>query len=170
MSLPELKPGSRLQPSGEMPATVTKVQSLPTSTPAGDFPDAIKVSLAIENQPEGTMWLAPAVGLLAIAVDNASMMQLVDYGPRSTFEPPRSQLALPQDLPFIPTPAGSAITPALTALDAETFVVADPATRTVTVFLLVRSHTGDWRIETKAVAPYGCAAPSLPSVETRSAR
>lgn len=158
--LPELEQGARLEPPGEKPATVTNVQSLPTSTPAGDFPHAIKVSLAIENEPEGTMWLAPGVGLLAIAADSATMMQLVDYGPRSAFEPPRSQLALPQDLPFIPTPPGSAITPALTALDAETFAIADPVRRTVTVFLLVRPATGDWRIETKAVAQYG--QPVLP--------
>lgn len=161
--LPELEPGARLQPPDEAAATVTKVQPLPRSTPAGDFPDAIEVSLAVEDQPEGTMWLAPGVGLLAFAADGTTMMELLDYGPRSAFEPPGSQLAPPQDLPSLPTLTSSAFAPALTALDENTFVVADPATRTVTVFLLLRSDAGHWRIETKAVAPYGLSVPSTAS-------
>ncbi|GAH31659.1 unnamed protein product, partial [marine sediment metagenome] len=162
--LPEFEPGARLQPPGEVAARVTKVRPLPRSTPAGDFPDAIAVSLAVEDQPEGTMWLAPGVGLLAFAAEGETMMELVDYGPRSAFEPPGSQLAPPQELPLLPTLTSSAFAPAVTALDENTFVVADPATRTVTVFLLLRSDTGDWRIEAKAVAPYGRAAPSGPSL------
>jgi hypothetical protein len=155
VEMPELKPGARLEPPGEMSATVIHVQPLPMSTPAGDFPEAIEVSLAVEGESEGTMWLAPGVGLLAVGSDGMTMMELVDYGPRSAPTPPGSDLAPPKDIAPITARTGIPSAPALLALDENTFVVADPAARTLTVFVLVRSAAGRWRLETKAVAPYG---------------
>jgi hypothetical protein len=170
IQLPELKPGSRLSIPGEGTATITAVRPCPTSTAAGDFPEAIEVSLAVENDADGTMVLAPGAGLLAFRSEGRTMMELTDYGPRSVSAPPGSQLAPPQDPPVIPVPETGPFSPALAVLDENTFVVADPAARTVTVFRVVRSDRGDWRVEPMATARYGPGESTAASAGAPSAR
>ena len=84
--MPEVKVGSRWElpeiPPEVRPITITDVQPEPTTTPAGSFPNAVKVSAAIEGEPEATMWLAPGVGLLSAGPQGERAIELVDYGPR----------------------------------------------------------------------------------------
>jgi hypothetical protein len=152
--VPELAPGVTWHfPWGDV-ATVTAVESLPLSTPAGDFPEAMKVSLQGEDIGDtGIVWLAWGVGILAIEDHGRREMELLDYQPKTPRRrPPRAQpVGRPRVMQAGPPPV-------VTVLDENTFVVVDPATNTVTVFHLVRSDTGEWQLEAKATSAYGCAA------------
>jgi hypothetical protein len=86
LAVPELKVGSRWELRGMPPelgpATITDVRPEPVTTPAGSFPNAVRVSGAIEGQPRATMWLAPGVGLVGAGLRGEGALELVDYGPR----------------------------------------------------------------------------------------
>lgn len=98
--MPELKAGSRWElpeiPPEVRPATITDVRPEPTVTPAGSFPDAVRVSANLEGQPEATIWLAPGVGLLGAGPSQGSerAMELVDYGPRAAGSAGTKQISI----------------------------------------------------------------------------
>jgi len=168
MTIPEFKPGEVWRILGEESVTIRNVQPEGTSTPAGHFPNAIKVLLGKGSEPGAALWIAPGVGVLATAEDGKRDMELVDYGPRvPAAQMPGMQPGQPQGppmMPMIPGPPGGGLSPAVTALDANTFVVADPATRTVTVFAVGRSAEGKWALLKKAVAPYGPPIQPMPGM------
>jgi len=142
------------------------VQPEGTSTPAGHFPNAIKVSFGKGSEPEAALWIAPGVGVLAAGEDGRRDVELVDYGPRMPApQMPGMQPGQPQGPPMMPGPLAGGLSPAVTALDRDSFVVADPVTRTVTVFFLVRTAvSGKWALESKAVAPYGPPIQPMPGM------
>jgi hypothetical protein len=168
MTIPEFKPGEVWRILGEESVTILKVQPEGTSTPAGHFPNAIKVSFGKGSEPEAALWIAPGVGVLAAGEDGRRDVELVDYGPRMPApQMPGMQPGQPQGppmMPMMPGPPGGASSPAVTALDQNTFVVADPVTRTVTVFAVERAAAGKWALLKKAVAPYGPPIQPMPGM------
>jgi len=148
--MPEFAPGVTWQLPGEDPLTVTAVEAVPLSIGAGDYPEAVKVSLGAEDIGEVAIWLVPQVGLVAVDDHGERALELLQYSQVGV------QRRAPRDQPLRQPPLMQpAAPPVVTALDANTFVVADPMTSTVTVYHVVRSDTGEWRLESKARASYG---------------
>jgi hypothetical protein len=152
LHVPEFAPGVTWKIPGADALTVTAVEALPLSVPAGKFPEALKVSLGSGGVTEGVIWLAPGVGFLVAEEDGVRAMELTEYhlGRAATSRHPPAAGGRGGQRP---RPQHTA-TPAVTALDENTFVVTDPVTKTVTVFRVVRSDTGEWKLERKARARY----------------
>ena len=91
--MPELKVGSRWEVPGEGTVTITDVRPEPTATAAGSFPNAVRVSAVREGQPQGTVWIAPGVGLLAGGTGGKREVELTDYGPRAAGDATREFIA-----------------------------------------------------------------------------
>lgn len=161
--MPELKVGSQWQFPEEGTVTIRDVQPQPTTTPAGSFPNAVKVSAAPAGESPATVWIAPGVGLLGAGQRGEREIELVDYGPRAAMvQMPGAGPVVPVGTSVMPVPpslAAGACAPVVTVLDRDTFIVTDPATRTVTVFLLERPKRGEWRLVSMAAAPYGAQEP-----------
>ncbi|UCH34503.1 MAG: zinc ribbon domain-containing protein [Armatimonadota bacterium] len=82
LAMPELKVGSRWELAEAGAVTITGVQPEPTITPAGSFPNAVKVSWAIQGQARGTVWIAPGVGFVAVGIGSERDLELTEYGVR----------------------------------------------------------------------------------------
>jgi hypothetical protein len=161
MPLPEFRRGLTWEVPDADALTVDEVADHQrTSTPAGDFADALKVSGRNATGDAGEMWVARGVGLLWLGQGGKREIELVDHGPRlaagAPSRPPGGLPALPMAGPPAPRPA-----PVVTVLDKDTFLVTDPVTRTVTLFLLTRKDD-KWTLVKKAVAPYGTPMPAKP--------
>ena len=150
--VPEFAPGVTWEIPGEGTLTVTDVATGSITTVAGEFPEALKVSVGGKGAEGAFIWLQQGVGLVAAGEDGRRALELTSYNPGSTAVSGRPA---PRMGRTGRRPGGASIaTPAVTALDAKTFVVADPVTRTVTVFRILMPGPREWKLTRVATAPY----------------
>jgi hypothetical protein len=160
------KVGAELRlPDGDV-ATVTAVEPSPTMTPNGHFPEAIRAKLAVPGDTRDVaIVMAQGTGVLAVEEGSRREFELV-YS--SVMERPRP--ARPDrrdghpDAPGTRRPGERGVehTPVVTALDKDTFVVADPATRTVTLFHIDRSAGDAIKLVRVGMKRYGPTARQRP--------
>lgn len=128
-------------------AKVVAVETMPVFIGQREYDRATKVTVQAVGEEAvggGELWFASGVGLLALDADGKRQVELLGYRlAKAVGEPAPSEPVMPARL-----------APGIAVLDQNTFVLADPETRTVTVFRLVRSDAKGWRLERMATASY----------------
>lgn len=80
LTMPELEAGDRWSFLSMDPAPVRSVESRALSTPAGQFPDAVRIALGATKE-EAVLWFAPGVGLAALDGLGRRLVELTEYRP-----------------------------------------------------------------------------------------